>query len=92
MTKLRLALPLLALVTMFGSSGCLWKRSIVHLQDHPERNVTLLETQDKYLFGKGVYQFWHCADEQGSLVCKKACDGTAKFACLTAMGGQTNLR
>lgn len=92
MTKLRFALPLLALVTMFGASGCLWKRTIVHLEDHPERNITLVETQDQYLLGKGVYQFWQCADQEGQLVCQKACDGKAKFSCLTAAFGQTNLR
>lgn len=92
MTKLRFALPLLALVTMFTSSGCLWRRSIVSLEDHPERNVTLVETKDTYLFGKGVYQFWQCADEQGKLLCEKTCDGKTDLSCLTMAYGRSNLQ
>jgi hypothetical protein len=92
MTKLRFAFPLLALATMFLSTGCLWSRAIVHLEDHPSAPVTLVETQDKYLFGKQVDQFWQCTEQQGSLVCERACDGKTNLSCLAIVAGQPNLR
>lgn len=92
MTKLRFALPFLALATMFLSSGCLVSRTIVNMEDHTNKPVTLIETQDKYLFYKQVHQFWQCTDQQGSLVCERTCDGKTNLSCLAMIGGQPNLR
>jgi hypothetical protein len=93
MTKLRFALPLLALVTMVMSSGCLVSRKIVHLEDHPTANVTLVETHDKYFGGKMVDQFWQCNDQQGTLVCAQSCGtGNQNLSCLMIVAGQPNLR
>ena len=92
MMKLRFAFPLLALVTMFTASGCLVSRKIVHMEDHPSANVTLVETHDKYLFGKVTDQYWQCTDEQGTLVCSQSCNGKTALSCLSIVAGQPNLR
>jgi len=92
MTKLRFAFPLLAIALMFTSSGCLISRKIVEINDHPSKNVTLVETHDKFFGGKQVDQFWQCADQNGTLVCKQSCGGKTNLACLIFVGGQPTLR
>lgn len=61
-----------------GLQGCMW-RSIVNVQDGPAGAdmTTLVRTKDTKFFGVMAVEkdvFWECADVDGKLVCKKACD------------------
>lgn len=57
-------------------SGCLVSRTITRIEDHPQRNVTILETVDvhQYLFyGNVTHQFWQCGMSADLLSCQKIC-------------------
>lgn len=67
-------------------SGCLVKRSIVRVEDHPRSNSTIMETVDVYswfpLMGYRVHhQFWLCTDSSKGLQCDRSCDGASDLTC-----------
>lgn len=71
------------------TSGCL-RRTIVDIEDHPARNVTILRTVDQFPLGFST-QFWQCIDEPEQLVCSKTCGGRNQPECHTiALGGYIN--
>ena len=75
-----------------GLSGCLTGRSIVRVEDHPEKQVTKMETMDIYMYFPGIFfvprhQFWECTQGAGALSCAKTCGEGTPFTCPMAFGG-----
>lgn len=84
----------LALVSLCSLlAGCLTGRAINRIEDHPEKNITILETTDTFsylLYGQVVHQFWQCEQTGAKLVCKPLCGRTADVQCPNIVwGGQT---
>jgi len=78
MTKLIRAVALVAFATLFAT-GCL-KRTVIRLDDHPDRPVSIMETIDEQLWTR-THQFWLCKDSATGLTCEKTCDGKTDLTC-----------
>jgi hypothetical protein len=80
MTQMTRNLLLLALLGL-SSTACL-TRTVIRLDDHPDRPVSLMETIDTVLYTK-THQFWLCKDTAAGLSCEKTCGGQTDLACQT---------
>lgn len=81
-----------------SGSGCLASRSIGGVVQSAEKNVTLVQTQDLYMFAylfpmKMVHQFWKCSEAPGTMTCHKVCDakGSDLTCPATLPGGSTTV-
>lgn len=84
-TLLAAGLAVLAL----SASGCLSGRLIRSVAQSSDKNVTLVETYDRYtyipgLWFAGKHQFWKCSEVPGTMTCLKVCE--AKDSDLTCPG------
>lgn len=82
-------------------AGCLSSRHIVGIQDHADKNVTLIETLDHWTYFPGlseelIHQFWRCDESDAGLKCEKSCGGDTGLQCPTgtilATGVGSNVR
>ena len=80
---------LLAFAT--ASSGCLFNRTVVHIQESADHKVSVVETVDRYPLVE-THQFWLCSEDASALVCTRACGGDNDLACHTLAFGSTNLQ
>jgi hypothetical protein len=91
MRQMRSALALVALASML--SGCLTGRAIARVEDHPEKNITIMETVDTFsylIYGEMVHQFWQCEQTGKKLVCSPICGPKTDVQCPNVVwGGQT---
>ncbi|MEW5741911.1 MAG: hypothetical protein AB1938_23555 [Myxococcota bacterium] len=72
-----------------STSGCLSSRLIRSVAQSGDKNVTLVETYDRYtyipgLWFSGKHQFWKCSEVPGTMTCQKVCE--AKDSDLTCPG------
>jgi len=85
-------LTLAVLTLSLTSSGCLLRRQLGKVQDHPTKKVTLVETTDVYLT-QVRHQLWECIDDSEKLVCSRSCDSGTEFVCHTlSLGAYSNLQ
>ena len=91
------ALMLVALASLLA--GCLTGRAINRIEDHPEKNITILETTDTFsylVYGEVIHQFWQCEQAADKLVCKPICGPKSDVQCpnivWSGAGGNTNVR
>lgn len=74
------------------STGCL-NRTIIRIDDHPDKNASIMETIDSVPYIMRTHQFWVCKEEPSALVCAKTCDGSNDLACHSiSLLGSDNLR
>lgn len=85
-THLRLAALAAAALGMLP--GC---RSLNTLQDHPSKNVTIIQTTDVDLLSTST-RYWHCQEDAQKLTCRKVCDGGDGLECQRLMMGYSNLQ
>lgn len=91
MSKMKNHLLALTVIAGLFSSGCLLQRTIVDLTDHPQKDITLVQTVDVYPFSV-KRQFWQCNENAENLTCSKVCGGDNKLVCHEVTFGVTNLR
>jgi len=85
-------LTLAVLTLSLTSSGCLLRRGLGKVQDHPTKKITLVETTDVYLT-QVRSQFWECIDDSEKLVCTRSCDTGSDLVCHTlTLGAYSNLQ
>ena len=65
--------------------GCVLKRSIVGLEEHPSAPVVLVDTVDTIgliePFAIDRQRQWRCIENAETLTCKLSCDGFSDYAC-----------
>lgn len=88
----------LALMTL-SSTGCLYSRNLRSLAQSGDKNVTLAETNDVYMYifmmwFMAKHQFWKCSEVPGTITCKKECDASSSDLTCPLLGaidtGNTN--
>lgn len=85
------------LVGTTSGTGCLASRTIGGMAQAPDKDVTLVQTQDVYALlylypVKTVHQFWKCSEAPGTMTCKKVCDTkNSDLVCPTATLGASNV-
>ena len=91
MRQMRSALALVMMASML--TGCLAGRSITRIEDHPEKNITIMETVDTFsyvVYDEIVHQFWQCEQTGKKLVCAPICGPKSDVQCPNLVwGGQS---
>lgn len=73
------------------STACL-TRTVIRLDDHPDRAVSLMETIDVVPYISRTHQFWLCKDAPTGLTCEKTCNGQTDLTCQAVSFGGSNLK
>jgi hypothetical protein len=78
-------------ITALSTSGCLSGRVLRSVAQSRDKNVTLVETYDRYTYIPWMlyvakHQFWKCSEVPGTMTCQKVCDAKDSDLLCPAMG------